>query len=170
MTLLAYYMAGVREKEREHMPLIGPAVDRRTLSMVHKLCCDDTVKGMVCFVCAQVHTHVSSWNRMWKPPVFVGDPEQIKEEETEWQQACNIYGNRTQGNIRMVRVRDSLFACLAPRDDSEEALRRADKAQTTCKRNLLRSIFMERFASAVHGTDSPWQNTDMLEADNLEWQ
>ena len=26
MTLLAYYMAGVREKEREHMPLIGPAV------------------------------------------------------------------------------------------------------------------------------------------------
>ena len=121
MTLLAYYMAGVREKEREHMPLIGPAVDRRTLSMVHKLCCDDTVKGMVCFVCAQVHTHVSSWNRMWKPLVSVGDTEQIKEEEKEWrQQACNRCGNRTQGNIRMVRVRDSLFACLAPREDSEQ--------------------------------------------------
>ena len=40
MTLLAYYMAAVREKEREHLPWC----------MVHKLCRDDTVKGMVCFV------------------------------------------------------------------------------------------------------------------------
>jgi serine/threonine-protein kinase RIO1 len=92
MTLLAYYMAAVREKEREHMPLIGPSVDRRTLSMVHKLCRDDTVKGMVCCVCAQVHTHVSSWNRMWKPPAFVGTEAEIKAQETAWRQdPCNKY-------------------------------------------------------------------------------
>ena len=37
MTLLAYYMAAVRVREHEHMPLTGPSVDRRTLAMVHKL-------------------------------------------------------------------------------------------------------------------------------------
>ena len=78
LALLSYYMAAVREKEREHMPLIGPTVDRRTLSMVNNMCCDDTVKGMVCFVCAQVHTHVASWNQMWKPPVFVGSEDEMK--------------------------------------------------------------------------------------------
>ena len=60
VTLLAYYMAAVRAREREHMPLIGHSVGRRTLAMVHKLSCDATVQGMVCCVCASVHTHVET--------------------------------------------------------------------------------------------------------------
>ena len=92
MTLLAYYMAAVRAREREHMPLIGPSVDRRTLAMVHKLCCDSTVQGMVCCVCASVHTHVACWDRMWKPPVFVGTPDEIREQAAAWRHdPCNRF-------------------------------------------------------------------------------
>ena len=80
MILLVYYMAAVREREREHLPLIGPSVDRRSMAMVHKLCRSQNIHGMVCFICAQVHTHVASWDRMWKPPGLVGKPEETQQQ------------------------------------------------------------------------------------------
>ena len=33
MSALAYYVAAVSEKERDAMPLIGPSVDRRSLTL-----------------------------------------------------------------------------------------------------------------------------------------
>ena len=68
MTLLAYYMAAVREKEREHMPLIGPSVDRRSLAYVHQVCRSETVEALMCFTCGQIHTHVACWDRLWREP------------------------------------------------------------------------------------------------------
>ena len=33
--MLAYYTAAVSEREREHMPVIGPSVDRRVLRLLN---------------------------------------------------------------------------------------------------------------------------------------
>ena len=47
MTLLAYYMAAVREQEREHMPLIGPSVDRRRMAYVHQASRSEDVESLM---------------------------------------------------------------------------------------------------------------------------
>jgi len=139
--------------------------------MVHKLCRDDTVAGMVCFVCAQVHTHVSCWNRMWKPPVFVGTAAEIQAQETDWRNdPCNKYNSYSHGKIRMVRVRDAFFASMIPRSDSEKDQRKAENARKYYNVNMLRNKFMERFANPANDTDAPWQHSDILDADNSEWQ
>ena len=81
MTALAYYMAAVREREREHMPLIGPSVDRRTLALVNRAANSDTVCSLMCFVCAQLHTWVASWETLQPPhrrnPLLKGQRSQI---------------------------------------------------------------------------------------------
>ena len=64
MTALAYYMQAVQEREREHMPLIGPSVDRRSLSLVTRLANSDTIRSLMCFTCAQIFTSVKSWEEM----------------------------------------------------------------------------------------------------------
>ena len=48
---LAYYMAAVCEQERQHMPLIGPSVDRRTLALVCRLANSNTLRCLTCFAC-----------------------------------------------------------------------------------------------------------------------
>jgi len=64
MTALAYYTAAVCEKEREHMPIIGPSIDRRTLTLVCRVAGSDNIQSLMCFCCNQIHTRVSSWERM----------------------------------------------------------------------------------------------------------
>ena len=61
---VAYYNAAVRCREQEHIPLIGPSVDRRMLTLVTKLANSDTIKGLMCFACAQIHTYVRPWTNM----------------------------------------------------------------------------------------------------------
>ena len=56
MTALAYYVAAVSEQERQHMPIIGPSVDRRTLTLVCRLAQSSTLASLICFLCGQVHT------------------------------------------------------------------------------------------------------------------
>ena len=65
MRALAYYVAAVCEQERQHMPLIGPSVDRRTLTLVCRLARSATLRALVCFTCAQVFTSVKAWERMY---------------------------------------------------------------------------------------------------------
>ena len=64
MTALAYYTAAVCEREREHIPIIGPSIDRRTLTLVCRLAGSDNIQSLMCFCCAQIYTHVTSWERM----------------------------------------------------------------------------------------------------------
>lgn len=60
---VAYYTAAVCEQERQHMPLVGPSVDRRTLTFVCKLAGSDSLCALICFGCAQLHTSVKSWEK-----------------------------------------------------------------------------------------------------------
>ena len=60
---LEYYSAAVCEKERQHIPLIGPSRDRRMLSLLTHVCNSDTLKALVCVACAHVHTSIRSWHK-----------------------------------------------------------------------------------------------------------
>ena len=75
MWLLAYYMAAVREKEREHMPLLGPSVDRRSLAYVNQVCQSKKCGG----------THVlhvwSDSHARCMPGSFVAVPNQFLQSE-----------------------------------------------------------------------------------------
>ena len=67
MRALAYYIAAVCVKEQEHIPIIGPSLDRRMLVLLSRLCNSDTVHSLVCFSCAQVHVCVKSWTYNCQP-------------------------------------------------------------------------------------------------------
>ena len=45
----SFYIAAVQEREREHMPLIGPTKDRQMLALVTKLANSDTIQSRMCF-------------------------------------------------------------------------------------------------------------------------
>ena len=64
MDAYAYYNAAVMKKEQEHVPIIGPAIDRRMITLLNKLANSDTLQSAVCFVCAQLHTWVQCWTQM----------------------------------------------------------------------------------------------------------
>ena len=64
MDTSAYSNAAVMKKEQEHVPIIGPAIDRRILTILNKLANSDTLQSAVCFVCAQLHTWVQSWTQI----------------------------------------------------------------------------------------------------------
>ena len=59
MTALAYYTAAICEQERRHVPLIGPAVDRRTMTLVYRVANSETIKSLMCFCCCLLYTSPS---------------------------------------------------------------------------------------------------------------
>ena len=179
MTLLAYYMAAVRQKEREHLPLIGPSVDRRSLALVHKLCNSSTVESMMCTVCAQIHTHVSCWDRMWHVPGADTGIRPLnttdstdKELLREWRQRPeNRFHKSFLGEINLYPVRQSFFKLLSPHEHIENDKLRAkkkDAAWEVYQRNLVKAIFVQNFASG--SLAAPWQNCTELRDDDHEWQ
>jgi hypothetical protein len=54
----------VREKEEEHIPIIGPSIDRRMLALVTQVANSKTIEAASCFVCAARHTFVQSWDNL----------------------------------------------------------------------------------------------------------
>ena len=166
MTLLAYYLAAVREKERQHMPLIGPCVDRRSLAMVHKLSRSDNIHGVICFACAQIHTHVSSWDRMWY-------------NKTEEEKA-NSYGDHGCQSIKWYKVRESIFKLLAPfichdpnlspEKQAEEAAKKKQAALNVYNQTFLLSEFVHRFANKTNDTHLPWYGATEIADGDTEWQ
>ena len=89
MDAYAYYNAAVMKKEQGHVPIIGPSIDRRMLTLLNKLANSDTLQSAVCFVCAQLHTWVQAWTQMHG-------------------EAWPNY--KSQSPIRWLKVRDSLLA------------------------------------------------------------
>jgi hypothetical protein len=87
---VAYYTAAVCEQERQHMPLVGPSVDRRTLTFVCKLAGSDSLCALICFGCAQLHTSVKSWETFGRLSEHRG----------------KLWSN---SDIRMLRVSDTLL-------------------------------------------------------------
>ena len=61
MDALAYYMQAVQLREEQHIPVIGPSLDRRMLRLMANVLNSNSVKGLICFACATVHTYVRSW-------------------------------------------------------------------------------------------------------------
>ena len=93
MTALAYYTAAICEQERRHVPLIGPAVDRRTMTLVYRVANSETIKSLMCFCCAQIYTWVASWEKMYGGPGSSPCPE-------AW---------NSKSEIRMYAVADSIL-------------------------------------------------------------
>ena len=71
--MMAYYTAAVSEREREHMPVIGPSVDRRALRLVNAVCNSTTVCSLGCFCCSQVRTRVKSWEAVNRSDIQLHD-------------------------------------------------------------------------------------------------
>ena len=67
IALMSFYINAICVREQEHVPLIGPAIDRRTLTLVTRLANSATIQSKVCFCCAQVHVHAKAWTKMYKP-------------------------------------------------------------------------------------------------------
>ena len=63
--LMAYYCAAIAERERENMPLIGPSIDRRVFKWLQRASNSEKVQSLMCFVCAQIKTHVASHSANW---------------------------------------------------------------------------------------------------------
>ena len=63
LTALAFYVAAICEVEREHMPLLGPSIDRRLFTMVCRLSGNSNVRSCGCFCCAQSWTSVDLWKK-----------------------------------------------------------------------------------------------------------
>jgi hypothetical protein len=63
LQVISYYTAAVCQREREHMPLIGPTNDRRMLALVTKLASSNTIQSLLCFCCDQIYTDVQCWRR-----------------------------------------------------------------------------------------------------------
>ena len=59
--VVAYYLYATRIKEQEHVPIIGPSLDRRQLALLNKAMNSSTVQGLICFSCANVRTWVKQW-------------------------------------------------------------------------------------------------------------
>ena len=86
----------------------------------------------MCFrphTCGVLGSHVETSSVcMWKPPVFVGTPDEIREQAAAWRKdPCNRFRDWSRGKIKMMKVRDSLFARLVPKDDSKKSAQKAAK-------------------------------------------
>ena len=77
MHALAYYTAAVCAKERTHVPMIGPSLDRRMITLLMRLCNSDTVHSLVCVACGQIHTCVNSWKRKWSESTWLSSNESL---------------------------------------------------------------------------------------------
>ena len=62
--VVAYYVQATCLKEQEHVPIIGPSLDRKMLTLMVKALNSQTVEALICFACANVHTHVRKWDKM----------------------------------------------------------------------------------------------------------
>ena len=50
------YEEAIATKEREHFPLVGPSVDRRSIQLLTQSYNDAEIMNLVCFVCGQSKT------------------------------------------------------------------------------------------------------------------
>jgi hypothetical protein len=183
MTALAYYMYAVRERLRDGMPVIGPSVDRRAMAYVHKLSQSRNIKGLACFACAQVHTWVRSWERMYhvggegasseeEEEGEDGNMDDVEQEEGAQRQQQELHTRRLAGcrqsSIQYHRVKN-----IVPRADGES---QCDEAALEEKWKLfLLNLGLDQFRKCfAEGTSStaerPLAESPELVDGNPEWQ
>ena len=143
VAVLSYYVAAVSEREREHMPLIGPSVDRRTLALVSRLANSSTIQSLVCFCCAQVRTHVRPWDKMYD----------CGQRGVGGRHTGHKY---SRGDIRMYTVEESLHAYQER--DSDGFLR-----------DFSRDRFRHVYGAERPGDGNPFENAPELDDGQTEW-
>ena len=92
---LAYYTQAALQREQDHIPIIGPSVDRRQLTLMTKLVRSENVKSYICLCCAQVKTYVRNWTQAYD--------EVDGSTRTKWS------SNRKSSAIQHHLVRDTLW-------------------------------------------------------------
>ena len=140
MHALAYYIAATCVKEQQHIPIIGPSLDRRMLSLLTHLCNSDTVQSLVCVSCAQVHVCVKSWTRLFPTT-----------SET-WRN----HGDRFNA-IEYQKVEYSLLQMMR-------------SCPATFSTTFELSNFVERFANDVHVDGNPFASCEDFAEDRWEWK
>ena len=150
MTLLAFYMYAVQEREREQIPLLGPSVDRRTLALVGKVANSDTISSLMCFACAQIRTHVESWNGLY-------DPTSTGLDKEEAQERLGTRRYRSVGEISYCPVKFSL-------------LRQYDENRTAFFGNFSWTRCKAAYASDRTPGGNVFEGTSALRETGTEWR
>ena len=57
---MALYCAAIRAKEQEHVPLVGPSIDRRAIRQLNVACNDAGLEMLICVCCATKKVHAQS--------------------------------------------------------------------------------------------------------------
>ena len=143
MNALAYYTAAVCAKERCHVPLIGPSLDRRMLSLLTRLCRSETVEALVCVGCAQIHTCVKSWTRPW--------PECLSSGTGTW---------RLGGQLNIVRYYEVGHTLLKFLRENRDAFSNSFEL----------SKFIARYGGEGHADGNPFRNCEDFKATSWEWK
>ena len=63
----ALYNQALAEKERQTVPLVGVATDRRALAHLGEVFYEDNVTALICFVCGCKHLRHDGYDKFGKP-------------------------------------------------------------------------------------------------------
>ena len=66
-TAFSILMSAMTAKERQTIPLVGAAVDRRVLVHLGEILQDDRIQTLMCFVCGCKHVRMSGFNKYGEP-------------------------------------------------------------------------------------------------------
>ena len=143
MTPYAYYQWAVCEREREHIPLIGPSVDRRTLAWIVRIMKSENIESLICFACAQVRTHVAFWDKM--------------HEKSSTDPDYGHLGHLSASEIKLHTVQASLLQMEA--SDTE-----------AFQLNFCRNYYKDRYAQSDGVRNNPLENAAELQDGAYEWQ
>ena len=144
---MSLYINAVCIREQEHMPLIGPCIDRRTLGLVTRLANSASIQSKICFCCAQVRVHVEGWCRMYN----AGQHAAAESPDPKHRAA-----GRSRSDIKMYGVEGSL---------SRYRLQDSDGFDRTfsCDR------FVKAYATERPQQENPFANSEDLTDGKPEW-
>ena len=147
--VISNYIQAVCVRERQGMPTVGVCVDRRALRPLNAML--ENVRSMICFCCAQVHTHVPLWERMYTP----GQAGRHENEEGKaWSE--HRHKDASANSIEMMSVGDSL-----------RRFKKRDEQRFLLHFGLRR--FKERYASELTHGGNPFVNSKQLDEDAPDW-
>jgi len=147
---VAYYLYATCLREQEHIPIIGPSVDRRMLALMQRAINSRTVCSAMCFACTGIHTFVEKWSKMHQECV---------EDASGDIDRSSIFRNRhVHSEISWHTVRDTLL--------------RWSREQTQAfLDNFQLKRYRDRYASNSSPDGNPFLHCqELLEGNSWEWQ
>ena len=155
--VISSYTKAMSVRLQEGMPDVGPCVDRRVLRGLNTMLPE--VKAMVCFCCAQIHSHVPLWRAMYAPGQH-GLHKVPQHTSISWQEPLHRsehkHAHHSKNMIEMYGVRSSLRAFF---------LRNEDKFRL----HFGLREFKLRYASDLQPQGNPFKNATCLSESEAEW-